>query len=93
MATKGKDKILDGQIAFDFLSEIEQVKPEKKPKKVTKVMENKESLEPIKLIKFKKPKVKAEKRKNKKIIFKSIKPNHLKKSRKIRRVPRRFVRR
>ncbi len=30
MATKGKDKIIDGQIAFDFLGEMEvEIKPRK----------------------------------------------------------------
>ena len=34
MATKGKDKIIDGQIAFDFMGELEVVVPKKarKPK-------------------------------------------------------------
>ena len=85
MATKGKDKIIDGQIAFDFLGEIEVVKPKKKPKKVVKVEEKKQE-KPIRVFKYKKPKVKVEKRKNKKKKFKCIKHNHFKKSRKTRRM-------
>ena len=50
MATKGKDKIIDGQIAFDFLSEIEIVKPEKK-KRVVK--EKKEEVKPARVVKYK----------------------------------------
>ena len=91
MATKGKDKIIDGQIAFDFLSEIEVVKPVKKVKKQVKV-EDKKPEKPIRVFKYKKPKVKVEKRKNKNKKFKCIKHNHFKKSRKIRRIPRKLIR-
>jgi len=91
VATNGKDKIIDGQIAFDFLSEIEVVKLVKKPKKRVKV-EEKKLEKPIRVFKYKKPKIKVEKRKNKKKIFKCIKHNHLKKSRKTRRIPRKLIR-
>lgn len=78
MATKGKDKILDGQIAFDFLSEIEVVKPEKKQKKVIKEKEVEPKVEKIVQVKtFRKA-------------ILNIKRNHFKKSRKVKRVPRKF---
>ena len=89
MATNGKDKIIDGQIAFDFLGEIEVIKPEKKVKRAVKV-ENKKPTKPAQIIKYKKPKVKVEKKKNKKNKNKTIKPNHFKKARKVRRIPRRI---
>lgn len=87
MATKGKDKIIDGQIAFDFLAEIEVVKPEKK--KRIKVEENKPE-KPNRVIKYKQPKKKKPLTIKSKRKHKSIKPNHLKKSRKIRRILRRY---
>ncbi len=90
MATKGKDKIIDGQIAFDFLGEIEVVKPQKKVKRVIK--EKKEPAKQVRVIKYKKPKIKIKKQKLKKKKYKCIKPNHLKKSRKTRRLPRKFKR-
>ena len=88
MATNIKDKIIDGQMAFDFLAEIEVVKPEKK-KRVVK--EKKEEVKPAKVIKYKPKKEKVVKVKHKKRRYKNIKPNHLKKSRKIRRIPRKFL--
>lgn len=91
MATKGKDKILDGQIAFDFLKEIEIVKPAKKPRKVVKA-EEKKPVKPVRVVKYKKP-TKTSKGKNKKKKYKSIKPNHFKKSRKIIRIPKVLKRR
>ena len=87
MATKGKDKIIDGQIAFDFLGEIEVVKPVKKEKK--EVKENKQLEKSTRVFKYKKPKIKVEQRKNNKKQFKSIKHNHFKKSRKTKSFPRR----
>lgn len=88
MATKGKDNIIDGQMAFDFLAEIEVVKPEKK-KRVVK--EKKEEVKPARVVEYKPKKEKVVKVKPKKKKYKSIKPNHLKKSRKIRKIPRKFL--
>lgn len=87
MATKGKDNVIDGQIAFDFLAEIEIVKPEKK-KRVVK--EKKENIQPARVVRYKPKKEKEIKVKIKKKKYKSIKPNHLKKSRKVRRIPMRI---
>lgn len=83
MATKGKDKIIDGQIAFDFLSEMEVVKPVRK--KRVKVEEMKPEKQP-RIIKFKQPKKKKALKIKIKRKYKSIKPNHLKKNRKVRRI-------
>ena len=83
MATKGKDKIIDGQIAFDFLSEIEVVKPVRK--KRVKVEEKKPE-KPPRIIKYKKPKEKKPLKVKIKTKYKSIKPNHLKKNRRVRRI-------
>ena len=83
MATKGKDKILDGQIAFDFLSEIEVVKPVRK--KRVKV-EEKKPVQPPRIIKYKKPKKNKHLKVKTKRKYKSIKPNHLKKNRRVRRI-------
>ena len=83
MATKGKDKIIDGQIAFDFLSEIEVVKPVRK--KRVKVEEKKPEKQ-TRIIKFKQPKKKKALKIKIKRKYKSIKPNHLKKNRKVRRI-------
>ena len=70
MATKGKDKIIDGQIAFDFIGEMEvEIKPRK-----TKVIEKN-------IIKQKE--IKTKKVFRKKHI--NVKPNHLKVNRKVRR--------
>lgn len=83
MATKGKDKILDGQIAFDFLSEIEVVKPVRK--KRVKV-EEKKPVQPPRIIKYKKPKKEKVVKVKPKKKFRSIKPNHLKKNRRVKRI-------
>ncbi len=71
MATKGKDKILDGQIAFDFMGEIE------KPKR--KITTEKAAKEKIVKTKQVVPTIKKKKHKN-------IKLNHYKKSRKLRKI-------
>ena len=69
MATKGKGKILDGQIAFDFMGELKvEIKPRKK-----KVIEHN----------IVKKEIKTKKVFRKKYV--SVKPNHLKKNRKVRR--------
>ena len=75
MATKGKDKILDGQIAFDFMAELEVVAPKKARKPKVTI----ETEKPIKAI------IKNIFRKQ----YINIKPNHLKKNRKVRKIKRR----
>lgn len=70
MATKGKDKIIEGQIAFDFMGELEvEIKPRK-----TKVIE--------KNIIKKEIKTKKVFRKN----YVNVKPNHIKKNRKVKKI-------
>ena len=89
MATKGKDKILEGQIAFDFLSEIEIIKPKKeKVKKIEKptLTENK------KTVKVKSDKIVQPKPKKFRKLRLNIKRTHFKAARKVRRVPRKFIR-
>ena len=88
MATKGKDNIIDGQIAFDFLAEIEVVKPEKK--KRVKV-EEKKPVQPPRIVRYKKPKKEKVVKVKPKKKFRSIKPNHLKKARKVKRIPGKFL--
>ncbi len=71
MATKGKDKIIDGQIAFDFMGELEvEIKPRK-----SKVIEKNIT---------KKKEIKTKKVFRKKHV--NVKYNHLKKNRKVRRI-------
>ena len=70
MATKGKGKILDGQIAFEFYGELEQtIKPIKAKANEKKIINKKE---------IKTKKVFRKKQAN-------VKYNHLKKNRKVRR--------
>ena len=71
MATKGKDKIIDGQIAFDFMGEL---KVEIKSRKTKEIEKN--------IIKQKEIKTKKVFREN----HVNVKPNHLKKNRKVRKV-------
>ena len=72
MATKGKGKILEGQIAFDFMGELEvEIKPRKK-----KVIEQN----------IVKKEIKTKKIFRKKLV--NIKLNHLKKNRKARKIKR-----
>lgn len=75
MATKGKDKILEGQIAFDFLAEMQPVKVTKPKKAKVKNVEKKVT-EIVQKKKFRKANL-------------NIKHNHFKVSRKVRRIPRR----
>ena len=93
MATKGIDKIIDGQIAFDFLKEIEVVKVEK-PKKVKIERQPKENKpKEKKVIKLKAAKGKPPKQSKFRKTQLNIKHNHFKTTRNIRRIPRRFKRR
>ena len=71
MATKGKDKIIDGQIAFDFMGEL---KVEIKSRKTKEIEKN--------IIKQKEIKTKKVFRKK----YVNVKFNHLKKNRKVRKV-------
>ena len=83
MATKGKDNIIDGQMAFEFLAEMEVIKPEKK-KRVIK--EKKEPVKPARMVKYKPKKEKVVKVEPKKKKHNRIKPTHLKKNRRVRRI-------
>lgn len=77
MATKGKGKILDGQIAFEFMGIMEtEVKPRR-----TKAIEQK-------IINKKQTKTKKIFRKK----YVNVKPNHLKRHRKVRKISRKFER-
>ena len=71
MATKGKGKILDGQIAFEFMGTLEtEIKP-RKAKVIEKHIIKKTTIETKKV--FRKKHV-------------NVKYNHLKKNRKVRRI-------
>ena len=70
MATKGKGKLIDGQIAFEFMGVMEtEVKP-RKAKVIEKNTQNKKEFKTKKI--FRKKHV-------------NVKPNHIKKNRKVRR--------
>ena len=73
MATKGKGKILDGQIAFEFMGVMEtEVKP-RKAKVIEKNTINKKEFKTKKIFR-------------KKLV--NVKLNHLKKNRKARKIKR-----
>lgn len=73
MATKGKDKILEGQIAFDFFGEIEQAKVIKPKKEKVINIETKKEIKKAEIKIFRKVRL-------------NIKHNHFKKARKVRRI-------
>ena len=74
MATKGKDKIIEGQIAFDFMAEMEPINQTKAKQTKDEKLEQKVS-EKVQVKTFSKGTL-------------NIKPNHLKKTRKVKRISR-----